>query len=70
MTQGKVKWFNNAKGYGFIKRDGSEEDIFVHHTAIKADGFRTLAEGEDVEFELIQGPKGMKAENVMRLAVQ
>ena len=68
MFKGKVKWFNAAKGYGFITADGHEKDIFVHHTAIKADGFRTLNEGEDVEFELVQGPKGSKAENVQRAA--
>ena len=66
MAKGKVKWFNDAKGYGFITLDGEAKDIFVHHSSIKADGFRTLAEGEDVEFELVQGPKGPKAENVVR----
>ena len=69
MEKGKVKWFNNAKGYGFIKSDGLEEDIFVHHTSIQADGYRTLSEGEDVEFELVQGEKGYKAEKVNRLDV-
>lgn len=63
MSQGVVKWFNDEKGYGFIKAaDGN--DIFVHHTEIKAEGFRTLKEGEKVEFELTQGPKGLKATNV------
>ena len=66
MQKGKVKWFNAAKGYGFLQVDGQDKDIFVHHTSIKADGFRTLNEGEEVEFELIQGPKGFKAENVQR----
>jgi CspA family cold shock protein len=66
MAKGKVKWFNDAKGFGFIQVDGENKDIFVHHSSIKADGFRTLAEGEEVEFELIQGPKGPKAENVTR----
>ena len=66
MAKGKVKWFNDAKGFGFITVDGESKDIFVHHSCIKADGFRTLAEGEEVEFELIQGPKGPKAENVTR----
>jgi CspA family cold shock protein len=66
MAKGKVKWFNAAKGYGFITADGQDKDIFVHHTSIKADGFRTLNEGEAVEFELVQGPKGFKAENVQR----
>lgn len=69
MATGKVKWFNAAKGYGFIQADGQEKDIFVHHTSIKADGFRTLNEGEPVEFELVQGPKGFKAENVQRAAI-
>ena len=66
MAKGKVKWFNDAKGFGFIQVEGENKDIFVHHSSIKADGFRTLAEGEEVEFELIQGPKGPKAENVTR----
>ncbi len=66
MAKGKVKWFNDAKGFGFIQVDGENKDIFVHHSSIKADGFRTLAEGEEVEFELVQGPKGPKAENVTR----
>jgi cold shock protein len=69
MAKGKVKWFNDAKGYGFIQVEGDNKDIFVHHSSIKAEGFRTLAEGEDVEFELVQGPKGPKAENVVRLQV-
>jgi CspA family cold shock protein len=66
MAQGKVKWFNDAKGYGFITGDGLEKDFFVHHSSIQADGFRTLAEGDVVEFELTDGAKGPKAENVMR----
>jgi len=70
MHKGKVKWFNDAKGYGFITANGQEKDIFVHHTCIKADGFRSLAEGEEVEFELVQGPKGPKAENVVRVQAQ
>ena len=69
MAKGKVKWFNDAKGFGFIQVEGENKDIFVHHSSIKADGFRTLAEGEEVEFELIQGPKGPKAENVTRVQV-
>lgn len=68
MAKGKVKWFNDAKGYGFIQIDGENKDIFVHHSSIKVEGFRTLVEGEDVEFELAQGPKGPKAENVVRMA--
>lgn len=66
MLTGKVKWFNDAKGYGFITMDGQDKDIFVHHTSIEAEGFRTLAEGEDVQFELVEGPKGPKAEKVVR----
>jgi CspA family cold shock protein len=66
MAKGTVKWFNDAKGFGFIRTEGLDRDIFVHHTAIQADGFRSLNEGEDVEFELIDGPKGPKAENVIR----
>jgi cold shock protein len=62
---GKVKWFNNAKGYGFIERS-SGGDVFVHHTAIQMNGFRTLAEGDPVEFTVTRGPKGLQAENVIR----
>lgn len=64
--QGKVKWFNDAKGYGFIQR-ASGEDVFVHHSAIRAEGFRSLAEGDAVEFTVTQGPKGLQAENVTKL---
>lgn len=63
---GIVKWFNNDKGYGFIKRE-TGEDVFVHHTAIQQSGYRTLNEGEKVEFEVKQGPKGLQAENVRRV---
>ncbi len=66
MAHGKVKWFNDQKGFGFIEQDGGP-DVFVHHTGITGDGFKTLAEGEEVEFEVTQGPKGPKAENVKRL---
>jgi cold shock protein len=62
---GIVKWFNNDKGFGFIKRD-TGEDVFVHHTAIQANGYRTLTEGERVDFDVKQGPKGLQAENVRR----
>ncbi len=64
--QGTVKWFNNAKGYGFIQAEGSGEDIFVHHTAIVSEGFRTLNQGEPVNFEVVEGPKGLQARNVVR----
>lgn len=65
MARGSVKWFNNAKGFGFID-DGSEEDIFVHYSQIRGDGFKTLRQGEAVAFELKRGPKGLHAENVVR----
>ncbi len=63
MAQGTVKWFNDAKGFGFVQQDGGP-DVFVHHTAIIAEGFRSLAEGDRVEFEVKQGPKGLQAANV------
>lgn len=66
MVRGKVKWFNNQKGFGFIAQD-SGKDVFVHHTAIKADGYRTLDEGQEVEFEIEKGPKGDQAVNVVRV---
>jgi CspA family cold shock protein len=66
MATGKVKWFNDAKGFGFIVRDDGP-DLFVHHTAIVAEGFRSLAEGQEVEFDVTEGPKGLQATNV-RLA--
>ncbi len=65
MAIGTVKWFNDAKGYGFISQEGGE-DVFVHHTAIQMDGFRTLKEGERVEFDITQGPKGLQAANVRK----
>jgi CspA family cold shock protein len=64
---GTVKWFNDAKGYGFITPENGDKDCFVHHTAIQADGFRSLAEGERVEFEIVQGQKGPAAEKVTKL---
>jgi len=64
--RGTVKWFNASKGYGFIQREQGG-DIFVHHTAIQSEGFRTLNEGDAVEFEVTQGPKGLQASNVSRL---
>ena len=66
MLKGKVKWFNDAKGYGFIEQDGGE-DVFVHFSAIQTDGFKTLAEGQAVEFEVQPGEKGLQASSVMRL---
>lgn len=65
MAQGTVKWFNDSKGFGFISQEGGE-DVFVHHTAIQMDGFRSLAEGDRVEFEIVKGPKGLQAQNVRK----
>ncbi len=65
--RGSVKWFNDAKGYGFIQCDGGGEDVFVHFRAIRADGFRTLKEGQQVEFNLSRGDKGLQAEDVQAL---
>lgn len=65
--QGKVKWFNNAKGYGFIEQPDGGGDVFVHFSAIDMDGFKTLDEGQWVEYELVQGPKGKQAEKVTRV---
>ena len=65
MANGKVKWFNNAKGYGFISQEGGP-DVFVHHTAIQSEGFRSLNEGQEIEFDIIQGPKGLQAANVRK----
>ena len=64
--QGTVKWFNNEKGYGFISRN-SGSDVFVHHTAILGSGFKSLNEGDSIEFEVAQGPKGLQAQNVVKL---
>lgn len=65
MLKGKVKWFNDAKGYGFIEQEGGE-DVFVHFSSINMDGFKTLAEGQPVEFEVKTGEKGLSAANVMK----
>ena len=66
MEQGTVKWFNNGKGYGFIERpDG--DDVFVHHTAIQGEGYKSLNEGDTVEFEVVEGPKGPQAANVKKV---
>ena len=65
MAKGKVKWFSNQKGYGFITPE-SGSDVFVHHTATKGDGYKTLEEGQEVEFEIVNGPKGQQASNVVK----
>ena len=66
MEQGTVKWFNDAKGYGFISRQ-TGEDVFVHYSAIKSEGFRSLKEGQAVQFSVVKGPKGLQAEDVQPL---
>ena len=66
-VSGTVKWFNNAKGFGFITRDEGDADVFVHFRSIQGDGYRTLNEGQEVEFSLVEGPKGLQAEDVHKL---
>jgi len=66
-STGKVKWFNDQKGFGFITPDNGEKDCFVHHSAIQTAGFRSLAEGDAVEFDVVQGQKGPAAENVSKI---
>ncbi|MBK1618290.1 cold shock domain-containing protein CspD [Lamprobacter modestohalophilus] len=66
MITGIVKWFNNAKGYGFVQPDGRDEDVFVHFSSIDMDGYKTLKEGQKVQFEVSQGPKGLHAATVQR----
>jgi CspA family cold shock protein len=68
LTKGKVKWFNNQKGYGFVNPEGEESrDVFVHYSAIQGDGYKTITTAQDVEFELVQGPKGEMALNVIKI---
>ncbi|WP_060511152.1 cold shock domain-containing protein CspD [Pseudomonas sp. NBRC 111124] len=64
MASGKVKWFNNAKGYGFVNEEGKTEDLFAHYSAVQMDGYKTLKAGQSVVFEIIQGPKGLHAVNI------
>ena len=66
MAKGVVKWFSNQKGYGFITPEGGGKDVFVHHSAILGDGYKTLDEGQNVEFDITQGPKGEQAANVKK----
>jgi len=67
VVEGTVKWFNDAKGYGFIQQDGGQ-DVFVHYSSIKTEGFKTLAEGQRVQFEVVQGERGPKAANVVKIS--
>ena len=69
MPTGTVKWFNNAKGYGFVTPDDGEQDVFVHFSAIEMDGYKTLKEGQKVQFEVSEGPKGLHAKSVQYSAV-
>ena len=67
MARGKVKWFNDSKGFGFISQGEGEPDVFIHYTGITGDGFKSLKEGDEVEFEITQGPKGPQASNCVKI---
>ncbi|MDH4223282.1 MAG: cold-shock protein [candidate division Zixibacteria bacterium] len=67
MAEGKVKWFNEAKGFGFIEPKEGDKDIFVHYSSIKSDGYKSLKQGDEVSFDITQGPKGPQAINVVKL---
>ena len=68
MTKGTIKWFSDQKGYGFVTPEGGKKDVFVHFSALQGEGFKTLAEGQLIQFEIVNGPKGEQAANVVKLS--